>query len=148
MHLCYEKSKILTSIPQNLVIYHIKILCQHIKNILFYLCLKYGEIRTNIFSHFDSFSIKLHSGTQFLNHFLEHLEGHVLIIQIKKIHHHFNQEVCEYPMKKNYQIDYFVNVMVIESSVLKVIWAETFFLCTPTMNVPKGVHGQYVLEIL
>ncbi len=116
-----KKSKILTSIPQNLVIYHIKILCQRKKHILFYLCLKYGEIWTNIFSHVESFSIKLHNGTQFLNHLLGHLKGHVLIIQITKNHHHFNQEVCEYLMKKNYQIDYFVNVMVIESSVLKMI---------------------------
>jgi hypothetical protein len=28
------------------------------------------------------------------------IKGHVLIIQIKKNHHHFNQEVCDYLMKK------------------------------------------------
>jgi hypothetical protein len=39
-----KKSKILASIPQNLVIYHIKMLCHHIKHILFYLWLKYGTI--------------------------------------------------------------------------------------------------------
>jgi hypothetical protein len=44
MHLFYEKSNILTSIPQNLVIYHIKNLCHHIKRILLYLWSKYGAI--------------------------------------------------------------------------------------------------------
>jgi hypothetical protein len=33
-----KKSKILTSIPQNLVIYHIKILCHHIKHTLYSIC--------------------------------------------------------------------------------------------------------------
>jgi hypothetical protein len=39
-----KKSKILALIPQNLVIYHTKNLCHHIKHILFYLWLKYGTI--------------------------------------------------------------------------------------------------------
>jgi hypothetical protein len=37
-----KKSKILQSIPQNLMIYHIKNLCHHIKHILLCLWLKYG----------------------------------------------------------------------------------------------------------
>jgi hypothetical protein len=53
-----KKSKILTSIPQTLVIYHTKNLCHHIKHILFYLWLKYGEIGTNIASLIEFFSIK------------------------------------------------------------------------------------------
>jgi hypothetical protein len=39
-----KKSKILTSIPQNLVIYHTKDLCHHIKHALFYLWSNYGAI--------------------------------------------------------------------------------------------------------
>jgi hypothetical protein len=39
-----KKSKILTLIPQNLVIYHTKNLCHHIRHTLFYLWLKYGAI--------------------------------------------------------------------------------------------------------
>jgi hypothetical protein len=42
-----------------------------------------------------------------------YLLGHVLTIQITKNHHHFNQDVCEYLMKKIiYQKTYLVNVMV------------------------------------
>jgi hypothetical protein len=39
-----KKSKILTSIPQDWVIDHIKKNCHHIKHNLFSLWLKYGEI--------------------------------------------------------------------------------------------------------
>jgi hypothetical protein len=39
-----KKSKILTSIQQNLVIYHTKNLCHHIEHTLFYLWSKYGAI--------------------------------------------------------------------------------------------------------
>jgi hypothetical protein len=39
-----KKSKILATIPQNLVIYHIKNLCHHIEHTLFYFLLKYGTI--------------------------------------------------------------------------------------------------------
>jgi hypothetical protein len=40
-----KKSKILALIPQNLMIYHTKILCHHIlEHTLFYLLLKYGTI--------------------------------------------------------------------------------------------------------
>jgi hypothetical protein len=56
-HLFYEKSKILTSIPQNLVIYHTINLCHHIEYILFYLWFKYGTIWTNIVNHVESFLI-------------------------------------------------------------------------------------------
>jgi len=57
-----KKSKIQTSIPQNLMIYHIKKLCHHIEHTLLYMSLKYGAIWTNIASFIDSFLIKLHSG--------------------------------------------------------------------------------------
>jgi hypothetical protein len=40
-----KKFKILTLIPQNLVIYHTENLCHHIlEHILYYLWLKYGTI--------------------------------------------------------------------------------------------------------
>jgi len=39
-----KKSKILTSIPQYLMIYHIKKLCHHIKHTLLHMWLKYGAI--------------------------------------------------------------------------------------------------------
>jgi hypothetical protein len=39
-----KKSKILTSIPQNLVIYHTKKLCYHMEHTLLYLWLEYGAI--------------------------------------------------------------------------------------------------------
>jgi hypothetical protein len=47
----------------------------------------------------------------------------ILSIQITKNHHHFNQKLYEYLMKKIkiYQKNYFLNVMVIQSSVLKVV---------------------------
>jgi len=55
----------------------------------------------------------------------------VLIIQIIKNYHHFNQEVCEYLMKqKKYQINYFVNVMVIQSNVLRMIFVYPNHDCT------------------
>jgi hypothetical protein len=66
-----KKSKIVTSIPLNLVIYHTKNLCHHIEHILFYLLFKYGEFK-QILLLVESFSIKL-CGTQFLSHLLEHL---------------------------------------------------------------------------
>jgi len=52
-----KKSKILTSISQIFIIYHTKNLCQHIKHILFYVWLKYGEILINIVNPIDSLSI-------------------------------------------------------------------------------------------
>jgi len=39
-----KKFKILTSIPQILMIYHIKKLCHHIEDIVLYMWLKYGTI--------------------------------------------------------------------------------------------------------
>ncbi len=39
-----KKSKILASIPQNLMIYHIKKLSQYIEHIVLYMWLKYGTI--------------------------------------------------------------------------------------------------------
>jgi hypothetical protein len=69
-----KKSKILTSIPQNLVIYHIKNLCYHIDDTLFYLWLRYGAIWTNIVSHVQSFSIKLCNETWFLSHVSKYLK--------------------------------------------------------------------------
>jgi hypothetical protein len=69
-----KKSKILTSIPQILIIYHNKNLCHHVKKCtLFYLWLKYGAIWTIIVSPFDSFLIKMHSEIRFQSHFLGHL---------------------------------------------------------------------------
>jgi len=51
-------------------------------------------------------------------------------------HHHFNEDICEYLMKKKiYQISYFVNVMVIQSSVLTMILGLDSPLCTPIMKV-------------
>jgi hypothetical protein len=60
--------------PQNLVIYHTKNLCHHIKHILFYFLSKYGAIWTNITSHVESFFIKQCNETQFLCHLLGHLK--------------------------------------------------------------------------
>jgi hypothetical protein len=48
-----------------------------------------------------------------------------LIIQIIKNHHHFNQELCEYLMKKKiYQIYYLINIIFIQSNVLRVILGQ------------------------
>jgi hypothetical protein len=55
MHLFYEKSKILTSLPQNLIICHTKNLCHHIEHTLFYLWLKYGKFWINIVNPIESF---------------------------------------------------------------------------------------------
>ncbi len=55
------------------MIYHIKNMCHHIEHTLFYLWLKYEAIWTNIASLVESFSIKLWSGTWFLNHLSWHL---------------------------------------------------------------------------
>jgi hypothetical protein len=87
-----KKSKILASIPKNLVIYHTKKLCHHIEHILLYFWLKYGIIWTNIVNFIESFSIKLCSGTCSWAIFKDS-QGHILIIQIIKNHHHFNQEL-------------------------------------------------------
>ncbi len=70
----WKKYKILTSIPQNLVIYQIENLCHHIEHVLFYMWLKYGAIWTNIVIPIDYLLIKLHSETQFLNHLSKHLK--------------------------------------------------------------------------
>jgi hypothetical protein len=61
--------------------------------------------------------------------FFKTLKKHVLIIQIIKNHHHFNQEICEnLILKIIYQIHYFINVMVIQSSVFIMIlkWNNPF----------------------
>jgi hypothetical protein len=99
MHLFMKKSKILTSIPQNLVIYHTKNLHYHIKHTLLYLWSKYGAIWTNIVSPVEFFFIKLCSETQFLNHLSRHLKTYFNHPSHKN-HHHFNQKVCEYLTKK------------------------------------------------
>jgi len=52
-----KKSKILTSISHNFMIYHTKNLCQHIKHTLFYVWLKYGKFWINIVNPIDSLSI-------------------------------------------------------------------------------------------
>jgi len=68
-----------------------------------------------------SFLIKL-CGTQFLSHLLEHLRTLMCFNHpITKTHHHFNQEVCEYLMKKNLSNNYFINIMIIQSSILRMI---------------------------
>jgi hypothetical protein len=59
----WKKSKILTLIPQNLVIYQTKNLCHRIEHTLFYLCSKNGAIWINIVSFVESFLIKLCIGT-------------------------------------------------------------------------------------
>jgi hypothetical protein len=61
--------EILSSFPWNLVLYKIRILFHYVKHILFYLWLKYEAIGTNIDIHFDSFFIKLCSGTLFKPYF-------------------------------------------------------------------------------
>jgi hypothetical protein len=46
-----------------------------------------------------------------------------------------------------YQINYFVNVMVIQSSVLKIILRfKTFLLCTPTLNGPTFTTSEILLH--
>jgi hypothetical protein len=49
--------------------------------------------------------------------------------------------------KKIYQINYFINVMIIQNNVLRVILGWDISLCTSTMNVPckakkKGAKKQ------
>jgi hypothetical protein len=54
-----KKKEILTSIPQNLVIYQIEYLCHHIEHVSIYMWLKYGAIWTNIVIPINSLLIKL-----------------------------------------------------------------------------------------
>jgi hypothetical protein len=60
-----KKSKILGSIPQNLVIYHTKKLCHHIEHPLFYLWFKFEAIWINIASFIESFSMEYNFWTIF-----------------------------------------------------------------------------------
>jgi hypothetical protein len=96
-----KKSKILTLIPQNVMIYHTKNLCYHIEHILFNFWLKYGIIWTNIASPIESLMIRLNNETWFLNHFSRHLKT-CFNHPNHKNHHHFNQHVCEYLMGKKF----------------------------------------------
>jgi len=76
IHTTFFMKKIQDSklVPQNLVIYHTKHLCCHVKHILFYLWLKYGAIWINIANFVESFSIVMCSGTWFLSHLSWHLK--------------------------------------------------------------------------
>ncbi len=118
-------------------------LCHHIKHTLFSLWLEYEAIWTNIVSLIESFLIKLHHGTQFFNHF-QGTWGYILIIHIAKNHHHFNQEIHEYVIKK-YSLNRLFHICNgHQSSVLRVILGWDMFLCTPTMNGPTTLTSYFV----
>jgi len=74
-------------------------LCHHIKHTSFYLWSKYGSNWANIVSYVESFLTKLWDEAQFLNHILRHLIT-CFNHPNDKHHHHFNQELCEYLMKR------------------------------------------------
>jgi hypothetical protein len=69
-----KKSKILTLVPQNLVIDHSKNLCHHIKHNLFYLWVYMEKIEQMLLILLNLFLTKLHNGTRFLSHLLGHLK--------------------------------------------------------------------------
>jgi hypothetical protein len=58
-----KKSKILTLVPQNLVIDHIKNVCHHIEHILFYLWVNMGKFEQMLLIMLNLFLTKLHNGT-------------------------------------------------------------------------------------
>jgi len=94
-----KKIKILTLIPQNLVIDHIKNVFHHIEHTLFYLWVNMGKFEQMLLVLLSLFLTKLHNGAWFLSHLSRHLKTCFKHPNHKK-YHHFNQEVCEYPMKK------------------------------------------------
>jgi hypothetical protein len=123
-----KKSKILALIPQNLVIYNTKNLCHHIEHTLFYLWFKYGASWKNIVSHVESFSIKLCSVTQFLSHLSGHLRTCFNHPNHKKSSPFESKHMWISNEKKISQIFFFINVVVIQSSVFIVIlgWDSPF----------------------
>jgi hypothetical protein len=132
-----KKSKILASIPQNLMIYHIKNLCHHIEHISFYFWLVYGEIWTNIVNHVESFSTKLHKETWFLIPLSRHLRA-CLDHPNHKNCHHFNQEVCDYLMvKENLPNKLFHKHNGHSKWCHDNDFGARHSFCVPTMNVPN-----------
>jgi hypothetical protein len=112
----WKKSNFLL-IPQKLVIYHTKNLCNHLKHALFYLWLKceqFEQILLVLLSPFQLNCAMKHDSRFIFQGTLKH----VLIIQITKNHHHFNQVVCEYLIKKLSN----KLLMVIQSNVLIAIF--------------------------
>jgi len=100
-----------------LVIYHTKYLCHYIKYILFYFWLKYGTIWTNIINFVESISMKLCNETRFLNHLSKHLRTCFNHLNKKKLPPFLSRYMWVSNEKKISHKHYFVNVVVIQSSV-------------------------------
>ncbi len=104
--------------------------------------------KKNIVNLVDFFSIKLHNGTRFLSHLLRHLRT--------RFNHQNNFSKSPFLSRSMwmfsniyiyiYEINYFINVMVIQSNVLRMIlgWDISFVYLNPectlqgTKKVPKN----------